>query len=270
MSCNLTKSVANSLRGTIAIVLFSSFPRVPPITHSASKYLKSTRLPVDIVTPQLLQTSNALKCLRQKIRSVASGPGIHFMEKLLLPWTYPYYETLVVLDSDIVLKGDIRALVRLVKKPIALVREQASIYQHWFKSPSFNGGVQVINTSYLHSSESYINLLQSVTSGELGRIGWHGDQTAYSLMYKKEGSFFQILPCSWNRQAGSIDMDTVHKFPTDKNAYACNRCDLLHLNGHSKLVEHLRKNTSCEHWIATAKSETRFVKHLLRSCCDVP
>ena len=246
-------------------IVLLAWPKASPDVLRARDHIASmTTIPVKVLTARDLHSSATVDSLYTALTRTARGRAPIFIRKLLFPWTYPGgTDKLLVLDSDIVLRRDPSPLFRLSVPGAALVEEQSSHYANKYQGVAFNGGVQLLNLRALREDPCYLRELWNVA--RFGRVGWHGDQTVYSMIREKCPHLFAILPCGWNRQTGSFMQDVVTRTVTNWSRVACDDCHLLHLNT-ARLkgyAQNLRTDCAPER-LPPMPNISRYV---VRSCC---
>lgn len=115
-----------------------------------------------------------------------------------------------------------------------------------WKQSGRNGGVQLLHLRHMRASSEYNSALDAYGRGELGRIGYLGDQTLYTVMASKWPALFHHVGCEWNRQISphfGFKNATLHSCPKP--------CAILHANDHrlkciaAEMQTHL---ASCKVW----------------------
>ena len=238
-----------------AVILFHNKPYTL-LDHT--EYLRQyTSLPIVLTSESDLRYTQETKHLFNQLKRLCRGPGKQYLHKVFFPFTLSHIaKRLIVLDSDIVVFRPLDSLARIPVDGIGLVREQASWYKSKF-GKAYNGGLQILDVERIQSSECFNHSLHNFTK----YIGWHGDQTFYSLLDCE--SLITTLPCDWNRQVGSFLMDKIKRYKTKKEDIQCDRgCSILHLNSKKgkQLLPVLRsKPTNCDAWKGN---------HVFTQCCQ--
>lgn len=144
---------------------------------------------------------------------------------------------IVILDNDVILKRPLHGLVESLGYAIVgLVKEQEVGMQRLLNTSVFNGGVQVLDLPRMRNSTEYINELEAIAQRKRNLRGLErfGDQTIYSVLFKKHPALVKVLPCGWNRQIGGWRFD-AHMRVTQQ--HGCSWCAVLHMNDvHTKLT----------------------------------
>ena len=248
-----------------AVIVYSSRPAYESAPTLA--YLRNrTTLPVLFVGTADLRHTALTKGWLDDLRRRASGPGKVYVQKALFAWTLAHVaRRLIVLDSDLVVVRSLDPLATFrVEGGLALAREQASWYAHALNGTAFNGGVQLHDVEKIAADSCYRAALLDGS-----RIGWHGDQTLYARIHRRCPGSISVLPCEWNRQVGSRDMDGRAGVETREEDVACVGCSVLHLNVARKKqgLASLRAFSSCSEWATRVTMLREPHWATLRQCC---
>jgi lipopolysaccharide biosynthesis glycosyltransferase len=140
--------------------------------------------------------------------------AVETMFKLLIPYLFPQYAKIIVLDADIICRVDIAELyqIELGRHVLAGVRDLAIIdayhKQQWPKKDTviaklarpddyFNAGVLVFNARTFRKSITLNVLLDLAVAHK-----WqHNEQDIFNYLYNKKAL---MLPLDWNFQVNNV------------------------------------------------------------------
>lgn len=184
-------------------------------------------LDVDLLAKKLHHIVSQMQKYFSYSPSSYYGDSLFFLSIGIHKILDPRVDKLIMLDSDLKFKEDIRHLYELFNEfnsnqIIGIARDAQPVYRHLFwkyrnenphtrvGSPppngltGYNSGVLLLDLSKMRQSSNYNTLIQEESLEKLTQKyyfkGHLGDQDFFTLIGMEHEELIYILPCTWNRQ----------------------------------------------------------------------